>query len=157
MELTDKKITIVGAGIGGLAAAVALRRKGARVTVLEQAEAISEVGAGLQITPNGLAVLQALDLAEDLAWSAPRARAVVLRSHAKRAEVLRLDLEQYAADLRYYFVHRSDLIGLLADAARQEGVKVRLLQKVERVEPGPEPMVHLANGAGCGGDLVIGA
>lgn len=157
MELTDKKITIVGAGIGGLAAAVALRRKGARVTVLEQAEAISEVGAGLQITPNGLAVLQALDLAEDLAWTAPRARAVVLRSHAKGDEVLRLDLEQYAADLRYYFVHRSDLIGLLADAARQEGVKVRLLQKVERVEPGPEPMVHLANGAGCGGDLVIGA
>ena len=157
MELKDKTITIIGAGIGGLAAAIALRRHGALVTVLEQAEAISEVGAGLQVTPNGLAVLKALDLAEDLAWCSQRARAVVLRSHTRSDEVLRLDLEQYAADLRYYFVHRSDLIGILADAARRAGVKVRLLQKVERIETGARPKVHLANGAQCGGDLVIGA
>ena len=157
MELKDKSITIIGAGIGGLTAAIALRRLGARVTVLEQAEAISEVGAGLQVTPNGLAVLKALDLAEQLAWCSQRARAVVLRSHARSDEVLRLDLEQYAPDLRYYFVHRSDLIGILADAARRAGVKVRLLQKVERVETGAQPTVHLANGARCGGDLVVGA
>jgi salicylate hydroxylase len=157
MELKDKSITIIGAGIGGLTAAIALRRLGARVTVLEQAEAISEVGAGLQVTPNGLAVLKALDLAEELAWCSQRARAVVLRSHARSDEVLRLDLEQYAPDLRYYFVHRSDLIGILADAARRAGVKVCLLQKVERVETGAQPTVHLANGARCGGDLVVGA
>ncbi len=157
MRLKDKTITIIGAGIGGLTAAIALRRQGANVTVLEQAEAISEVGAGLQITPNGLAVLKALDLAEDLAWCSQRARAVVLRSHTRSEEVLRLDLEQYAADLRYYFVHRSDLIGILADAARRAGVKVRLLQKVERIETGAQPKVHLANGARCGGDLVVGA
>jgi salicylate hydroxylase len=157
MQLKDKTVTIIGAGIGGLTAAIALRRQGAHVTVLEQAEAISEVGAGLQVTPNGLAVLKALDLAEDLAWCSQRARAVVLRSHARSDEVLRLDLEQYASDLRYYFVHRSDLIGILADAARRAGVKVRLLQKVERVELGVQPKVHLANGAQCGGDLVVGA
>ncbi|KIC11410.1 monooxygenase [Leisingera sp. ANG-M1] len=157
MELKGLKITVIGAGIGGLTAALALRRLGASVTVLEQAEAISEVGAGLQITPNGVAVLRALGLADDLAWGSQRARAVVLRGHRRGNEVLRLDLDEYAAGLNYYFVHRSDLIGILAGAARRDGVQVRLLQKVEKVEPGAQPVVHLSNGAQCGGDLVIGA
>ncbi|MFW8592741.1 FAD-dependent monooxygenase [Cribrihabitans neustonicus] len=157
MKLTGLKITIIGAGIGGLTAALALCRAGARVTILEQAGAISEVGAGLQVTPNGVAVLRALGLEDDLAWGAQRARAVVLRSHAKGREVLRLDLDQYAAGVGYYFVHRSDLISLLAGAVRREGVQVRLLQKAERVEPGSRPIVHLGQGAQCGGDLVIGA
>ncbi|MFW8636190.1 FAD-dependent monooxygenase [Cribrihabitans pelagius] len=157
MNLSGLKINIIGAGIGGLTAALALGRAGARVTILEQAGAISEVGAGLQVTPNGVAVLRALGLEDDLAWGAQRARAVVLRSHARGREVLRLDLDQYAAGLAYYFVHRSDLISLLAGAARREGVQVRLLQKAERVEPGVRPVVHLGHGAQCGGDLVIGA
>ncbi|MFV1594467.1 FAD-dependent monooxygenase [Phaeobacter sp. JH20_36] len=157
MRLTDRKITIIGAGIGGLAAALAFSQQGAEVTVLEQAEAITEVGAGIQISPNGVAVLRALGLADDLAWTAPRARAVVLRSHRRGREVLRLDLDQYAPGRNFYFVHRADLINLLADAARRSGVKVRLLQKVDRISCGARPVVHLANGAQCGGDLVIGA
>ncbi|WP_424978311.1 FAD-dependent monooxygenase [Leisingera sp. S232] len=157
MDLKGLKITVIGAGIGGLAAALALRRFGASVTVLEQAEAITEVGAGLQITPNGVHVMKALGLADDLAWSAQRARAVVLRGHRRGNQVLRLDLDEYAAGLPYYFVHRSDLIGILAGAARREGVQVRLLQRVDRVQPGPQPLVHLVNGAQCGGDLLVGA
>ncbi|WP_297341698.1 FAD-dependent monooxygenase [Pseudophaeobacter sp.] len=155
--LRHLNVTIIGAGIGGLAAALILQRKGAQVTVLEQSEAVSEVGAGLQITPNGLAVLTALKLNDAVAWSSQRAKAVVLRGHRDGREVLRLDLDQYAADLRYYFVHRADLIKILVVAAREAGVQVRLLQKVERVDCGPKPIVHLANGAQCGGDLVIGA
>jgi len=161
MELKGQKITIIGGGIGGLTAALTLRQRGAEVMVLEQAEAISEVGAGLQVTPNGVAVLAALGLRDDLAWRSQRARAVVLRHHRQGRQVLRLDLDQYAAGQNFYFVHRSDLISILADAVRQAGVQVRLLQKVDRVEPGAEhgigPAVHLSNGAQCTGDLVIGA
>jgi len=157
MDFRDIRITVIGAGIGGLAAAYLLRARGAQVTVLEQAEEISEVGAGLQVTPNGVAVLRAMGLADDLAWCAQRARAVVLRHHRAGREVLRLDLDQYAHDLRYYFVHRADLIQLLADAVRRAGVQVRLLQKVSTVTPGPRPKVQLANGATCCADLVIGA
>lgn len=157
MELKGLKINIIGAGIGGLTAALALRSHGASVTVLEQAGAIAEVGAGLQISPNGVAVLRALDLADDLAWCSQRARAVVLRNHRRGHEVLRLDLDQYAAGLPYYFVHRADLIDILAAAARRAGVQVRLLQRVEQVEATDQPVVHLGNGAQCTGDLVIGA
>ncbi|PCJ06129.1 MAG: monooxygenase [Rhodobacteraceae bacterium] len=157
MELKGQKITIIGGGIGGLTAALALRHQQADVTVLEQADAISEVGAGLQITPNGVAVLAALGLKDDLAWCSQRARAVVLRHYRQGRQVVRLDLDQYAAGQNFYFAHRSDLISILANAVRQAGVQVRLLQKVDRVEPGPGPVVHLSNGAQCGGDLVIGA
>lgn len=157
MDINNLNVSVVGAGIGGLATALVLARQGARVTVLEQAEQIKEVGAGLQISPNGLAVLDALGLRDDLSWCSQRGRAVVLRNHHQGGQVLRLDLEQYAPDQRFYFVHRSDLISILADAVRAEGVKIRLLQKAERIEPGPSPRIHLANGAVCTSNLVIGA
>ena len=57
-----RKVLISGAGIAGLAAALALRQRGVAVTVLEQAAQLREVGAGLQIAPNGSRVLQALGL-----------------------------------------------------------------------------------------------
>ena len=66
MSLIGPSITLLGAGIAGLACARALALRGAEVTVLEQADAIREVGAGLQISPNGAAVLRALGLGEAL-------------------------------------------------------------------------------------------
>lgn len=159
MELNGQKIVVVGAGIGGLTAALCLRRRGAEVTVLEQADAITEVGAGLQISPNGLAVLRALGLEDGLARDAPRARAVVLRDYANGAQVTRLDLNRLAPDQAYYLVHRADLVDLLADAARQAGVQIRLLQKVDRAEPvdGVGTTLCLANDARISADLVVGA
>ena len=157
MDLTGKKIVVAGAGIGGLASALCLRRQGADVTVLEQADAIREVGAGLQISPNGVAVLRALGLEPGLAANAVRGTAVVLRDYAQGAQVLRLDLNRLAPNQAYYFVHRADLVDLLAGAARDAGVQVCLLQQVERVQPGSPPVLHLSNGAGIAADLVVGA
>ncbi|MEO0362635.1 MAG: NAD(P)-binding protein, partial [Pseudomonadota bacterium] len=51
------KAVVVGAGIGGLTAALALRRVGWEVELLERAEAVAEVGAGIQLSPNGTRVL----------------------------------------------------------------------------------------------------
>jgi 2-polyprenyl-6-methoxyphenol hydroxylase-like FAD-dependent oxidoreductase len=157
MGLNGQKIVVVGAGIGGLTAALCLRRRGAEVTVLEQAGAIREVGAGLQISPNGVAVLRALGLEDRLAQGAVRAAAVVLRDHATADEVLRLDLTGLAPDQAYYFVHRADLIDLLAEAARLAGVQVRLLQKVERVQMDGGTVLQMASGAGIRADLVVAA
>ena len=58
-----RTVIISGAGIAGLATALALRQRGVAVTVLEQVVQLREVGAGLQIAPNGSRVLQALGLA----------------------------------------------------------------------------------------------
>lgn len=159
MGLNGTKIVVIGAGIGGLAAAICLRRRGADVTVLEQSQSITEVGAGLQISPNGVAVLRALGLEDVLARDAVRARAVVLRDYARAGEVLRLDLARLAPEQAYYFVHRIDLVDLLADAARAAGVVIRLLQRVERVEPvnGAGTILYMANDARINADLVVGA
>ncbi|ASP21893.1 3-hydroxybenzoate 6-hydroxylase 1 [Antarctobacter heliothermus] len=156
MDLSGLNITIIGAGIGGLAVALALRARGAEVRILEQAEAIREVGAGIQISPNGLRVLQALDLGEGFRRISVRGRAVSLRN-LRGGEVLRMDLAGLPEDHSYRFVHRADFVELLAARARAVGVRVRLLQNVRDVTPGASPRITLCNGDATCADLVIGA
>ncbi|CUH66620.1 3-hydroxybenzoate 6-hydroxylase 1 [Thalassovita gelatinovora] len=155
MSVIGLNILVIGGGIGGLAVARALALRGGSVTLLEQAEAIAEVGAGLQISPNGFAVLDALGLGQDLVRGSVRANAVSLRDY-RRSEVLRLDLGRLE-NRNYYFTHRADLIEILAHGAREAGVRIRLLHKVDRVDPGDRPRVHTANGAVIEADVVIGA
>ena len=121
---------MLGAGIGGLAVAIALARRGAQVTVLEQAAGIREIGAGLQISPNGAVVLDALGLGADLDRIGRRARAVQLSDY-RRGPVARLQVDRGRG---YHFVHRADLINMLAQAARALGVRMRLLQQVSTVD-----------------------
>lgn len=156
MALTDRHIVVVGAGIAGLSVALALVQRGARVTVLEQAGEIAEFGAGLQISPNGVRVLRALGLGAGLEKIGVRARAVCLRDYRRGRQVFRLDLDHDTGP-GYWFVHRADLVDLLAGAVRHEDVQIRLLQKVDKVVPGAAPEVQLATGDTAHGDLVIGA
>lgn len=154
--LNTLKITIVGAGIGGLALARILAMRGAEVTVLEQASAITEVGAGLQISPNGLAVLRAMGLEEPLmAGGAVLADTVRLKDY-KGAEVVALDLTQLSPQ-KYYFVHRADLIALLEKGAREAGVTILLNQGVEQVSDGAQPFVTTTTGARHEADIIVGA
>ena len=92
MRITGKKIIVIGGGIGGLAAALALARLGAAVTVLEQAAEISDMGAGLQISPNGFAVLDALGLRDAVIDRSVAATSVVLRNYSDSATVATLDV-----------------------------------------------------------------
>lgn len=156
MDLNGFRVTIIGAGIGGLAAALALRRHGADLRILEQAEAIREVGAGIQISPNGLRVLEALGLGEGFRAISVRGQAVSLRNTGG-SEVLRMDLAGLPETQSYRFVHRADLVDLLAARARAMGVRVRLLQNVRDVMPGATPQIALGNGDTACSDLVIGA
>ncbi len=150
----NMSITVIGAGIGGLAASIACARHGAKVTVLERAPKITEVGAGLQISPNGFAVLNALGLGGRITKAAVQASAVSLRDYRK-GEVLRMDLTP--GHTAFHFVHRAALIDLLADQARASGVNIRLGQIVKRVSPGEPPRLELEGGEIHSADLIIGA
>lgn len=154
MSLIGQSITVIGAGIAGLAVARALALRGAGVTVLEQADAIREMGAGLQISPNGAAVLRALGLGEALDRVGVAAEAVILRDGPSDEPVLRLDLSGRG----FRFVHRADLIALLAEGAREAGVQIRLLQKIDSIDlSGPRPVIATAQGARSEAALLIGA
>ncbi|MGH1465616.1 MAG: FAD-dependent monooxygenase [Cognatishimia sp.] len=155
MALLGLNIAVLGGGIGGLTVALALAQRGAQVTVLEQAEAINEVGAGIQVGPNGICVMRALGLEDSLAACCVRAQAVELRDYKNGDLVTRLDLTRLGPDQPYYFVHRADLINLLAESCRAAGVNIRLLQKATDVTPGPRPEVMLAQGAHFQADLVV--
>ena len=156
MDIASLRIAVIGGGIGGLAAATAFARAGARVHLFEQADALREVGAGLQLSPNGLRVMAALGL-EPALGTAPRAAAVSLRDYRRGREVLRLDLARLGPGMEYRLVHRADLIAILSEAARAAGVTVHLAQKVTDVTPGAPARITTATGAAITADLKIGA
>ncbi len=156
--MSARRITIIGAGIAGLAVARALAMRGADVTVLEQAPEIREVGAGLQITPNGHRVLEALGLGDEAAQEGQRAEAVELVDGESGGRVLHLDLLRQRPGSPFRFFHRADLVGLLANAARSAGVEVRLLQRIDSVGLGDgRPRLRNAQGDEIETDVLIGA
>jgi salicylate hydroxylase len=158
MSLIGQRVTVLGAGVAGLAVARALALRGASVTILEQAEGLTDIGAGLQISPNGGAVLRALGLGDALEAAGTRATAVSLRDGLDGSQVLTLDLARLRPGQSYHFVHRADLIGLLAQGARDAGVDIRLLQKIETVDlTGARPQLTTEQGATIGCDILLGA
>ncbi|MEM8579915.1 MAG: FAD-dependent monooxygenase [Pseudomonadota bacterium] len=156
MVLLGREITVLGAGIGGLTAALCLAARGAQVRVLEQADAIRKVGAGLQISPNGFRVMAGLGLAEDLKSNSILSKAVVLRDYRDGAEVVRMPLSSTPG---FFLVHRADLIELLAGTAQAVGVTLELGRKVDQVvfDNGDTPQVRFADGSCEDVELLVGA
>lgn len=143
---------VLGAGVAGLASAIALRQAGWQVDVLEQAPEIAEVGAGLQISPNGVRALAALGIAPEVVGD--RAGAIVLHDHRGR-RVLRMPLPAHPG---FFLSHRADLIAALEVRARELGTGVRLLQQVQAITLGAHNAnVETALGARFEAGLVVGA
>jgi 3-hydroxybenzoate 6-monooxygenase len=122
-------ILIAGGGIGGLAAALSLERQGYQVTVLEQAAQLGEIGAGLQVGPNGFAAFDALGVG-----AAARARAVhtdfmVMHDAIDGAQIGHIptgkEFEQRFAN-PYAVIHRADAHGVLLEAV-QSSANVKLI------------------------------
>ncbi|MEN3931499.1 FAD-dependent oxidoreductase [Microvirga sp. W0021] len=114
-------IAIIGAGIGGLTSALALANAGHRITLIERSTGFSEVGAGLQLSPNASRILIALGLGPALQRAASDPTRVVIRSMKsgnRIGEIALRDHMQSTYQAPYWVIHRADLQTILLDAVR---------------------------------------
>jgi salicylate hydroxylase len=150
---------VIGAGIGGLTAALALARVGVSVRVYEQAPALREVGAGIQLAPNATRLLHRLGLAAPLARVAVRPAQTVVR----RWDDGRTLWSQPLADTvearfgaPYYHLYRPDLLAVLAEAL-PAGV-LRLGRRLVALEEQADGVaLGFAEGESARADVVVGA
>ncbi len=153
------KVAVIGGGIGGLSAALHLLRAGLDAQVYEQAPRISEIGAGIQISPNASRLLHRLGLRPAMDRIGVFPQAVHQRRWddgrtLQRAPVGKPVEETFGAP--YYHFHRADLANLLADALPPERVHVR--HKLVNVEDrGDKVVARFENGAQIEADVLVGA
>ncbi|WP_428485212.1 FAD-dependent monooxygenase [Rhodopila sp.] len=153
-------IAIIGAGIGGLAAAVCLRRVGIDVRIHEQARGFIRLGAGIQQAPNAVRVLFALGLRDKLLAQAFQPDSNDSRDHDTGALTNSLPLGQSVRDrhgVPYFLMHRGDLHAMLADLVPDD--VIRLNHKLAGLDQAPNGMVRMifTNGETAVADAVIGA
>jgi salicylate hydroxylase len=160
--MAGEKILIVGAGLGGLAAASCLLKAGFDVEVFEQAPALGEVGAGIQMSANPMHVLRHLGLEDDVLRLGVQPGAYVFRLH-DTGEVIQefslADAHRHQHGAPYVQLHRADLHDLLATAAcKLKPDLIRLNRKATGfTETDRGVTLHLADGNSVAGDILIGA
>lgn len=149
--LNGRHAAVVGAGIGGLAAAIALRQAGWEATVYEAAPELRPLGAGLSIWPNGVRALRQLGLA-DLAAAAPRADGALRRADGS----VLADFDPDALEARYgaplVGFHRADLHEGLIAALGSERLRTGM-----RFDALVEGELLFDDGSSVHADLVVGA
>lgn len=157
-QMMVSQISIVGAGIGGLSAALALQHFGYRVRVFEQARELREFGAGVVISPNAMHALNFLGVGERVAREAGPVGVYVSR-HFETGEVLKTRPNDYMEKFgaAYHQVHRADLQAALASAVlRNEPDCVRLGYCFESLTQNSERVVAtFTNGETVTSDALI--
>jgi salicylate hydroxylase len=159
--LETKPILIAGGGVGGMTTALALAQRQIPVVLFEQAADFSDVGAGIQLSPNCSRVLRTLGLTKELDeqgflpqhtqfrhWHS--GKIISETSLGKSAE------QTYGAP--YYHFHRSDLLNLLLQAAKtQPLIQLKLNSRIESIEQIDDSVRVLVNGETHTGSALIGA
>src|SRR5262245_29706003 len=148
-------VAVVGGGIGGAAAAFALLQRGLHVRLYEQAPALTEVGAGVAIQPNGVRVLQRLGLGNELLhfgarWVDPQFR----RSDGTYAAAMWPSA--LAGEIEFYGMHRADLLAMFVSRL-PPGVVNTGHRCVGFEQDEGKATLTFANGARATADVVIGA
>lgn len=159
LESLKFKVIVVGAGLGGLATAIALARKGHTVTVLEQASQLGEVGAGIQIPPNSSRLLLEWGLGPLLGDKTVEPEGISFRrwqtghviGYTKLVPEFR---KRFNAP--YYVVHRAHFHDALYRRAIELGINVLINHKTVDYDD-TVPAVTLANGTVLTADLVVAA
>lgn len=157
--MQDLRIAIVGAGMGGLAAAAALRQLGFAPTVYEQASAFTRLGAGIQMSPNAMRVLRGLDLEPRVSATAFRPTTWANRewdSGAMKYELALGDAAETLYGAPYLQMHRADLHSALHSAVPQD--VIQLGKRLIDAQPAAGGVaLTFEDGTSAEADLVIGA
>jgi salicylate hydroxylase len=155
-------ILIAGGGIGGMALALALAKRGLASIVLERQQEFAPAGAGIQIGPNGVRVLRELGVAEALEGFAGKPEAIEVFAGTSGRRLARLPLGGWIAGRHgapYWVAHRGDLHRVLLDAAAAEpAISIRTgSEVVSLAQSATEVSVNLAAGARLAGPVLVGA
>jgi salicylate hydroxylase len=145
---------VVGGGIGGTAAALALARAGIDVRVYEQAQRLTEVGAGVSLAPNGLRMLDRLGVSEGIARAGARHVSTQLR--LSDGQPARHEPHQFAQAGRNVGIHRADLLGLLVERLAPGTVRTGY-RCTFFSQDAESATVGFANGSTATADVVVGA
>jgi salicylate hydroxylase len=154
-----QKVAVVGAGLGGLTAAIALRQRGFDVTVYEQAEALGEIGAGIQLSPNAMRVLIALGLDRAFEAIAFEPNRHVVRNWKSGGIVSATQMRgvfrpQYGAG--YFGAHRADFHSVLQQAVPAECIRLNA-RVTDVAQAHDRAALIFADGSRTESDVVIGA
>jgi 2-polyprenyl-6-methoxyphenol hydroxylase-like FAD-dependent oxidoreductase len=152
------RIAIVGGGVGGLAAALALERWGAEIVICEQSPVLNEIGAGLNLSPNALMALRVLGVEDAIIALGSESDFLIIRSWKSGRIISRMRRgsfrQQFGAP--NLTVHRADLLDVLRGALKT--VDFRLGASciaVEECDRGG--VVRLADGGEIEADIIVGA
>lgn len=160
--MSEDKIVIVGAGIGGLVLTLALQRAGIEVEVYEQAETLDEIGAGVALWSNATRLLHGLGLEDGLAEFGSEPTELIIRDGLDGADIIRHGLtennwyrDEFGAP--YYGIHRKNFQKILAERIAP-GV-IHLGHRLTDIEPisADTTRLHWANGTSTDANLVVGA
>jgi 3-hydroxybenzoate 6-monooxygenase len=158
----DRQVLIVGGGIGGLAAALALSRQGIGAQVIEQAPEFKEIGAGIQLGPNVFAMFDVLGLIAPVSALAVFPNNLIMMDSITGEEVTRIPLgDAFRKKFKhpYALIHRADLHKVLLDACRQSDmIRLDASEKVVKVDETRDGVVaHTESGKEYRAAALIGA
>ena len=159
--LDKDPVLIAGGGIGGVTTALALAQRQIPVILFEQAQEFSDVGAGIQLSPNCSRVLRSLGLSQELADQGFLPQYTQFR-HWRNGKIISETSLGKAAEQAfgapYYHFHRSDLLNLLVDAAKTHPlIQLNLGCRIDSIEQSEDGVSVLVNKATYSGGCLIGA
>ena len=152
-------VIVCGGGLGGLAAAIGLKRKGHKVTVLEASTALNEVGAGIQMPPNSVKILKEYGIFDRFEKYVTIPKNIILRRYDTGVPLLTTPLDPDMTNAYgnpYLLIHRADYQRLLFEAALEPDIEYKTGCRIQEVDQKTGTVI-LETGEKYSADLVVGA